>query len=77
MILAHIEREPLLAGRPDHQDRLTRANGISDHHGHDLRAMGGSIDQNFFSVGASTIVHFPTKCPTNESTPLSSAYRAT
>jgi two-component sensor histidine kinase len=31
-----------------------------------VASMGGSIDQNFFSVGASTIVHFPTKCPTSE-----------
>src|SRR4051812_4955436 len=26
MVFAHIEREPLLAGRLDHQDRLARAN---------------------------------------------------
>src|ERR1700754_3655251 len=48
MVFAHIERVPLLAGRLDHQDRLTGANILAYLRGDDISYGGGGAVTDFF-----------------------------
>src|SRR4029077_4466228 len=49
MVFAHIEREPLLARRLDHQDRLTRANILAHLCGDDAdQTVGPSAQAHLF-----------------------------
>src|SRR6266481_8760540 len=51
MVFAHIEREPLLARRLDHQDRLTRANILAHLCGDDAdHAVGWSTQGHLFKT---------------------------
>ncbi len=53
MVFAHIEREPLLARRLDHQDRLTRANILAHLCGDDAdQTVGRSAQEPSFQDGA-------------------------